>query len=153
MRKKDKEIIDNTLIEDIIARAKVLRLGLFDGACPYVAPMNFGYQGGSFYLHSAREGKKIEILRMHTPVCVEIDLCEEIIEASRACQWTTRYQSVIGFGHARFITDPEEKRRGLDLIMAHYSGRSAYDYPDELLEKMEVICVTIDHMTGKMSSR
>jgi len=151
LRKKDKEIKDNDLIEDIITRARVLRLGVFDGAYPYVVPMNFGYREGSFYLHSAREGKKIELLRTHPAVCVEIDLCDAIVEAPCACQWTTRYQSIVGFGHARFIRDHAEKRQGLDLIMRHYSGRSAYEYPDEILEKVEVVCIHIDRMTGKMS--
>ena len=46
--------------------------------------------------------------------------------------------------------DPEEKREGLDIIMAQYSGRT-FEYPSEMLEKTLVIKLEIDKMTGKQS--
>ena len=46
--------------------------------------------------------------------------------------------------------DPQEKREGLDIIMAQYSGRT-FEYPDENLEKTLVIKLEIDNMTEKQS--
>jgi nitroimidazol reductase NimA-like FMN-containing flavoprotein (pyridoxamine 5'-phosphate oxidase superfamily) len=61
-----------------------------------------------------------------------------------------KYYSVIGFGTARFEEAPIAKRQALDLIMAHYGGESG-DYPVELLEKVIIIEVGIDQLTGRQS--
>jgi nitroimidazol reductase NimA-like FMN-containing flavoprotein (pyridoxamine 5'-phosphate oxidase superfamily) len=61
-----------------------------------------------------------------------------------------KYRSVIGFGTASFIGDPESKRHALDLIMRHYSEGS-FEFPEEVLEKTVVIKVEITRMTGKKS--
>ncbi|MFC1532218.1 pyridoxamine 5'-phosphate oxidase family protein [Thermodesulfobacteriota bacterium] len=34
-----------------------------------------------------------------------------------------KYQSVIGFGKASFLDDPEQKRKALSIIMDQYSSR------------------------------
>jgi nitroimidazol reductase NimA-like FMN-containing flavoprotein (pyridoxamine 5'-phosphate oxidase superfamily) len=46
------------------------------------------------------------------------------------------------------IKDPEERRRGLDLIMAHY-GNPSPAYLPASLEDTLVLKITITEMTGK----
>ena len=121
MRRKEKQITDIAEIENIIQRCPVCRLGLSDGTEPYVVPVNFGYQRGTLWLHSAREGRKIEILRRNPRVCLEFDLDFELKTGREACSWSARYRSALAFGTATIIDDPALKRRGLDVIMAHYS--------------------------------
>jgi len=43
MTKKEKEITDTSDIETVIAQTPVCRLGLSDGAAPYIVPLCFGY--------------------------------------------------------------------------------------------------------------
>ena len=62
MRRKDKEIKDKFEIETIINRAEVCRIGLSDDNMPYVIPVNYGYRNNCLYIHSASEGKKIDII-------------------------------------------------------------------------------------------
>jgi uncharacterized protein len=69
-------------------------------------------------------------------------------KAASACDWGVSFKSVIGTGTARILETPAEKRAGLDIIMAQYSGRS-FTYPDEMLEKTAVIKVIVQEMTGK----
>jgi nitroimidazol reductase NimA-like FMN-containing flavoprotein (pyridoxamine 5'-phosphate oxidase superfamily) len=40
MRKKDKEIKDENIMESIIKRATVCRIGLSENNVPYVVPLN-----------------------------------------------------------------------------------------------------------------
>jgi nitroimidazol reductase NimA-like FMN-containing flavoprotein (pyridoxamine 5'-phosphate oxidase superfamily) len=61
-----------------------------------------------------------------------------------------QYRSVIGFGKASFVEDLEEKRKGLDAIMKHYSGRS-FEYVEPAIESTCIIKVAIESMTGKES--
>ena len=61
-----------------------------------------------------------------------------------------RFKSVIGFGKAVILEDADLKRKGLDVIMRHYSG-GGFEYPEETLAKTVVVKVEIKTMTGKQS--
>ncbi|WP_317063690.1 pyridoxamine 5'-phosphate oxidase family protein [Methanoculleus caldifontis] len=101
MRRKDKEITDPALLSAVLREAFVCRLGLVDGDRPYVVPMNFAHSGGCLYLHSAGEGRKIEILGRNNRVCFEAETGVELVRAEKACDFGARYLSVIGAGPRR----------------------------------------------------
>ena len=44
MRRKDREFKEISEVLDIVERAKVLRMGLFDGEYPYIVPLHYGYE-------------------------------------------------------------------------------------------------------------
>ncbi len=151
MRKKEREIKDKSRIESIIKRATVCRIALSEDNVPYVVPLNFGYKDNFLYFHSAKEGRKIDMIRKNKNVCFEIDIDSKLIEAERPCDWSTKYYSIIGFGQAFLVEDLEEKREALDIIMEHYSGKSSFEYPEKIINNLAVIKVRIESMTGKKS--
>jgi nitroimidazol reductase NimA-like FMN-containing flavoprotein (pyridoxamine 5'-phosphate oxidase superfamily) len=55
---------------------------------------------------------------------------------------------VICTGTAQFVEDPDEKRRGLNSIMQHY-GAAEYPFTDKDLDRVCVVKITIQEMTGK----
>lgn len=85
MRRRDREITDISVMESIIRDSSVCRMGLCDGDRPYVVPMNFGYRDGKVYMHSALEGKKLDIIRKNPDVCLEFETDLEIVRAEEAC--------------------------------------------------------------------
>ena len=90
---------------------------------PYVVPVCFGYEGDILYFHSAPRGRKLDILRRNSAVCFEFDVDCEVVPAKSACGWSMRFRSVVGFGDASLVEDPEEKRKALDVIMGQYGGQ------------------------------
>jgi hypothetical protein len=150
MRGKEKAIDNLAAIETIIGKSLVCRLAFSEDDCPYVVPLCFGYQNKTLYFHSSPEGKKLEILKKNSKVCFEFDIDHEVVPDEKACKWSMRYRSVIGFGKASFVNSREEKKQGLDLIMAHYGGRS-FDYPESAIDNTVVIKVQIERLTGKES--
>ena len=151
MRRKDRKITSKNDIESILNRALVARVAVSEDNKPYVIPMNFGYQDDCLYLHSAQEGKKIEILRENNNVCFEVDYGHELLVADIPCNWVMKYYSVIGFGKAFFIDDLAEKRAALDIIMHKYAHESSFEYPLPNLKNTCVIKVKITAITGKES--
>ena len=151
MRKKDKEIKEKHAIESIIKRATICRVGLCGNDVPYVVPLNFGYRDNCLYFHSGKEGKKIDMMRKNNTICFEIDVDTELMQAENPCKWSMKYYSVIGFGRAFLLEDPEEKRQALNIIMEHYAGKSSHEYPEEPLDSVAIIKVEIESMTGKKS--
>jgi len=150
MRRQEREITDQSLIESILKRATVCRIGLSENDIPYVVPVFFGYRDNCLYFHSAPAGKKMDILRKNNNVCFEVDIDVELLASAAPCRWSARYLSVIGFGKAQFIHDPEGKREALNVIMEHYAGRS-YEYAEDAIDTVAVIKVEIHTMTGKRS--
>ena len=150
MRRKEKEIIDRDAIEAILAKSTVCRLALSTNDRPYIVPLCFGYEDNALYFHTAREGKKIDILKKNNRVCFEVDCDHELVSNETPCKWSMKYRSVIGDGKASLIDDPESKRRALDIVMLHYAGRPS-GYSAGNMEKMLIIKVEIESMTGKSS--
>ena len=89
MRRADREVTDVNEIIDIIDHCKVCHIALMDGEWPYIVAMNFAYRYENdqlvIYLHSAKEGKKLDLLRKDDHVCFEMDYDHEMIPAKYAC--------------------------------------------------------------------
>jgi nitroimidazol reductase NimA-like FMN-containing flavoprotein (pyridoxamine 5'-phosphate oxidase superfamily) len=150
MRRKEKEITDRSEIEAVIKKALVCRLAMADENGPYIVPLCFGFRSNTFYFHSATHGKKLDILREHPRICFELEGDCGIRTGEKACEFSMRYSSVIGFGTAEFVEEPEAKRDALDIIMAQYSD-GKFAYTDSVIKKTAIFKVDIDAMTGKTS--
>ncbi|MBC7960501.1 MAG: pyridoxamine 5'-phosphate oxidase family protein, partial [Vallitaleaceae bacterium] len=120
MRRSEREIKELDEIEQILRTAKVCRVSMVDDGKPYLVPLNFGYQDKALYFHSAKSGRKIEILKNNNNVCFEVDIDMVIVEGERACDYCARYNSVIGFGKAIFIEEEAQKMKALDILMGQY---------------------------------
>ncbi|MBC8420174.1 MAG: pyridoxamine 5'-phosphate oxidase family protein [Desulfobacterales bacterium] len=150
MRRKEKEILDREEIESIIKKADVCRLAFSVDNRPYIVPLNFGYKEKCLYFHTASVGKKIDMLTTNNNVCFELDVDCALVKSENPCDWTMKYRSVIGHGKAFVLTDAEEKRRALDIIVEHYSG-IANEYDEKRVNRLAIIKVEIQSMTGKKS--
>jgi len=151
VRKYKQEITDKKALEDILRRALVCRLGLSDDNTPYIVPVCFGYRDGRIYIHSAREGRKIDIIKKNNQVCFEVDVDVEPVPGEPACKWTIRYKSVIGFGTASLVDNRDEKIHALNVIMDHYSGAGSYEFEPLPVDLTAIIRIEIHSMTGKRS--
>lgn len=150
MRRKEKEIADGTRISAIIEKATVCRLGMLNGDKPYIIPLNFGYRDNVLYFHGALKGQKIDLLKKNPNVCFEFDMAATVVNSDEACDWSMKFQSVIGFGKAKFLQGVDEKRDALGVIMAQYSDRE-FEFPENKVNATAVIKVEIERMTGKQS--
>jgi nitroimidazol reductase NimA-like FMN-containing flavoprotein (pyridoxamine 5'-phosphate oxidase superfamily) len=151
LRRHDKEITDQKLLESILQMAPVCRIGMASGNIPYVVPMNFAYRDGCVYVHSAPSGRKIDMIEGNNLVCLQADIMADVVKAPAACHWGTRYYSVIAFGRASIIADNAQKETALNLLMEKYSGKTGWEYEKAMLENMVVIQITLESMTGKRS--
>ncbi|KYC45374.1 MAG: Pyridoxamine 5'-phosphate oxidase [Candidatus Methanofastidiosum methylothiophilum] len=151
MNRSDREITNLNQIEEILAKANILRVALCENNLPYVIPVNFGYKEKSIYIHCAKKGKKIDILTRNNNVSFEVDIDTELVGAENACGCSMKYKSVVGFGKAYFILDSKEKKQALDIIMAHYF-KGVFEYSLGEIEKTCLIRIDIDSMTGKKSA-
>ncbi|MFO7568157.1 MAG: pyridoxamine 5'-phosphate oxidase family protein [Smithellaceae bacterium] len=151
MRRNDKEITNRRIIDGILQSAPVCRIALALDSAPYIVPVNFAVKRDVLYFHCALTGRKIDILRQNTAVCFEVDLPGNLVHGETACGWGMTYQSVIGFGRAFFIENREDKVAALNVLMKKYAGRDAFTYAQDKLDKVCVIGVKIEALSGKQS--
>ena len=120
-------------IETVIRSCKVCFVGMADEeGRPYVLPMNFGYEEGIIYLHSAQEGRSIRTMDKNPQICVTF--CSEPVLIRQhpdvACSYRMRAGSVICEGKVEFEDDFDEKVKALNIIMRQYIDKDfTYSIP------------------------
>jgi nitroimidazol reductase NimA-like FMN-containing flavoprotein (pyridoxamine 5'-phosphate oxidase superfamily) len=152
MRKARQEIKKQEELEGILEAALICRVAMMDGNSPYLIPFNYGYRDGCLYIHSAPEGKKIELLRQNPEVCFEVEDSMEITKGEQACDWSTRYRSIVGYGNMEILTDELSKQQGLEVIMAQHGAPELTEFNQKNLDRMLILKLNIRSMTGKQSS-
>lgn len=150
MRRSDRLVVSRPEVDSIIRGSTVCHLALSDDHRPYVVPLNFGYRDQTLYFHCSREGKKVEIIRRNPRVSVSFIEDHHVVPSGTACSWTTKYRSVIGSGTASIIEDRPSKKDALEIIAGQYSG-NGFHFEDESVDRVLVIRVDIEYMTGKVS--
>ena len=152
MTKRERQITDEAQILKILDTAKVLHLGLSVNDEPYVVPMNYGYtmEAGRLvlYLHSALQGKKLDMIRSNSRVFFELDCDRMPFEGDKPCQYGLVYSSVMGRGTARIIEDVEEKKKAMTVLMKTQTGKD-FAFEDRLVSIVAVIRVDVAEFTAK----
>jgi len=152
MRRSEKEIKDKLVIAELLSKAHVGRLGTIgrDGY-PVIKPLNFTFNDGSIYIHTAKEGEKIEDIKRDNRVCFEVDLPIAYLKAKRRpCEADYLYRSVIIKGRASIVEDDGEKLKALKGLMAKHQPEGGYgDYPEDKTGKTGIIRIDIEETVGK----
>jgi nitroimidazol reductase NimA-like FMN-containing flavoprotein (pyridoxamine 5'-phosphate oxidase superfamily) len=119
----DQRIIENREeMAEVLRTARIGRLGVNWNGQPLIIPLNFAYDHETIYLHGSNSGLKTEFLRNNPKVCFEVDEFFGTVPASAVCEYDTAYRSVIVYGKAQVLLNPEEKNLALRLIVAKYAG-------------------------------
>ena len=145
MRKREREITEEKDILEILEKCQVLHLGLSDDGQPYVVPMNYGYEmnNGSLtlYLHGATEGYKYEVIRKNPKVSFAMECDTQPFAGKVACQYGMAYASVMGKGIAEIVSDVEEKKHALTVLMKTQTGKD-FTFNEPLVSIVNVIKIT-----------
>lgn len=155
MRRRDREITDIRQKLDIISKSKICHIALNDSPAPYIVAFNFGFEYHNslvIYFHSAKKGKKIDLINKNNSVSFHINAGHELITGEKACDYSMTYSSVFGYGKISIIDDVETKKHGLDLIMKQYTGEQEWDYYNKMLENTAILKLDVANMYGKMLS-
>ncbi len=153
MRRKDREIVDFSKVVEILEASEVCRLGFVDGDEAYIVPMNYGYELDGekivFYFHGAGEGRKIDLIKKNSKASFEIDLKHELVTGKKACDFSYKYQSLMGFGKIELIEDAKGKIHGLDVLMNKFTSGKKFEYNEALLNRMAVIKLEVETWSCK----
>ncbi len=152
MTRRERQVTDIDEIIEILDKSKVVHLGMVDGDEPYVVPMNYGYtmEDGklTLYLHGAKRGRKLDLIRANPKVFFE--MCCDIVpfEGEVACKYGITYASVMGRGVAEIVEDVEEKKFALSVLMKTQTGKD-FEFEDKMTTIVSIIKITTLEYTAK----
>ena len=153
MRRKDREVTDSMRIADIISRCTCCRIGFHDDGEVYIVPLSFGYEARDntyvLYFHGAKEGRKIDLIQKNPHVGFEMDTNYALNEADMACGCSARFQSIVGNGTVSMVSELEEKKLGLSLLMEHNTGKREWNFDEKMLNAVAVFKLVVTKMSCK----
>lgn len=138
-------------IETVIRTCKLCFAGMSDeNGTPYVLPMNFGYDDGVIYLHSAQEGRSIRALEKNPRLCVTFCTDPELIRQHPevACSYRMKAASAICEGKVTFVDDFAEKERILHIIMRQYTDKK-FTYSVPAVNNVKIWEMKIERLSAK----
>lgn len=152
MTRRERQVTDINEIIKILDKSKVVHLGMVDGDEPYVVPMNYGYTMEddklTLYLHGAKRGRKLDVMRANPKVFFE--MCCDIVpfEGEVACKYGITYASLMGRGIAEIVEDVEEKKFALSALMKTQTGKD-FEFEDKMTTIVSIIKITALEYTAK----
>ncbi|MGN1334630.1 MAG: pyridoxamine 5'-phosphate oxidase family protein [Anaerovoracaceae bacterium] len=150
MRREEKKGITNEECITILKEAKRGVLAVTgDDDYPYAFPVNFYYDESEnrIYIHSAKAGHKVDAIKGNPKICFTV-YSDPVI---KDLDWAPYLSSVVVFGNAELMTEPElfvDKLR--TFAMKYYPSEAEAE--EEIradINAVQLIAVNIEHMTGK----
>ncbi|MEO1783561.1 pyridoxamine 5'-phosphate oxidase family protein [Thermodesulfobium sp. 4217-1] len=133
MRRKEFEISEIKEIQEILDMCEYGVLSLVDlSNKPYSVPISFFYYDNNVYFHSAKNGKKVDIIRENPIACfVAVKpysfLPSYFKNEKIACFAGQAYASVYFEGKITEIKDNTKKCEYLNILMKKYQPEGGYD--------------------------
>lgn len=166
MRLAKREITDENELRELVEECQVLRVGTIDDEGMFIVPVNFGvvWHGrdtavpgsepiASFYIHSAREGRKATCWSAGgaagVSVAIELDRDNGNITGEYACAYSRAYASVMGNGRIAEVTDEGERAHGLALLMEHAAPGAPAAFSPDSMARAAIFRIDVTSLIGK----
>ena len=156
MRRSDREIKDFDKMVAVIKKCDVCRLALNDTEYPYILPLNFGFRVEEgqvvLYFHGATEGTKYQLIEKDPRASFEMDCSHRLVLEEDTGNCTMEFESIIGRGMIEMITDYDQKKEALDILMGQYHAED-FTYNETFISSTTIMKLTVEQMTGKTLMR
>jgi nitroimidazol reductase NimA-like FMN-containing flavoprotein (pyridoxamine 5'-phosphate oxidase superfamily) len=103
----------------ILDEGLVAHVGLDTGSGVMVIPMTYARIGDELFLHGAVASRWLSSFANGRPISVCVTLLDGLVLAQSAFSHSMNYRSVVAFGAARVITDPEKKTAAFKALLDH----------------------------------
>jgi nitroimidazol reductase NimA-like FMN-containing flavoprotein (pyridoxamine 5'-phosphate oxidase superfamily) len=144
---------DRETIDAILDEALFCHLAWIQDGSPRVIPTIHARSGDTLYVHGSQASRTLRAARDGAEVCVVTTVLDGLVLARSAFHSSMNYRSVIAYGLAREVTDPQEKWTAQKTLVDHVvHGRSAdvrMPNEDELRQTM-ILALPLDEASAKV---
>ncbi len=110
---------DPKVIHGILDAGFLAHVGFQVEGQPIVIPTLYGREDDKLYLHGSAASRMLRTLQAGVPACVTVTLVDGLVLARSAFHHSMNYRSVVAFGTARQISEPDRKTHALRSISEH----------------------------------
>jgi nitroimidazol reductase NimA-like FMN-containing flavoprotein (pyridoxamine 5'-phosphate oxidase superfamily) len=147
---------DDAWIRPFLHRAPIGHVATRWDDQPFITPSTFWYDEDQHQIifHSNIVGRVRANIERHDRVCFEASEAGRLLPSNVALDFSIQYRSVIVFGTARVLQDPEEQRRALYGLIGKYfpdmsPGQEYRPITDKELARTSVYAIAIESWSGK----
>ena len=152
-RLPDRGRYDRETIDTILDEALFCHLAWVQDGSPRVIPTIHARDGDTLFVHGSQASRTLRAARDGGEVCVVVTLLDGLVLARSAFHSSMNYRSVVVYGRAREVTDPQEKWAAQKTLVDHVvRGRSAdvrMPNDDELRQTM-ILVLPLDEASAKV---
>ena len=152
-RLPERGVYDRGTIDAIIDEALICHLAYVVDGEPRVIPTIHARAGDTLYVHGSNASRTLRTAKQGTPVAIEITLLDGLVLARSAFHHSMNYRSVVVYGRAREVTDPDEKWEAQRTLVEHVAHGRAADarMPNQReLDQTTILAVGMDEASAKV---
>jgi uncharacterized protein len=125
-RRQDRGFYDHATVHAVLDAAAMCHVSYVVDGSPYCTPTLFWREGNRLYWHGSNSSRMLRNLSAGEPTCLTVTHLDSLVLARCGFNHSADYRSVMAFGHARIVEDPDEKRRALTMMVDRFfPGRTA----------------------------
>lgn len=120
---------------------------------PFCTPTIYWRDGETLYWHGSSASRMVRHQESGVPVCVTVSFLDGLVLARTAFHHSANFRSVMCFGDAHAVEDPDDKRTALlAMIERLYPGRNEHLRPmtAQEIKATGVIAMPIDEASMKV---
>jgi hypothetical protein len=147
---------DDDWIRTFLHQAKVGHIASAWDDQPFLNPTTFWFDEADHQIifHSNVAGRMRSNIETNSRVCFEASELGKMLPSNVALEFSLQFRSVIIFGNARIIADPDEAQRVMYALIKKYfplmtPGKEFRSITDKELLRTSVYAIQIEEWSGK----
>jgi uncharacterized protein len=152
-RLPDRGHYDRETIHSILDAGFLCHIGFVHEGHPVVIPTAYGREGDTVYVHGSSASRMQHNLANGVELCLTVTLLDGLVLARSGFSSSMNYRSVVIFGHAKPVIDPDAKTHALAVITNQIlRGRWAEVRPPNAqeLKATSVLAIPIHEASAKI---
>ena len=144
---------DRVVVEAILDEGLYCHLGFTVDGQPYVIPTIHARVDDRLYVHGSSASRMLRSLKTGVPMCVTVTILDGLVFARSAFHHSVNYRSVVVFGVALEVTDPQEKYDALKAVVDHVAPNRWDDVrrpTEQELKATSVLRLPLEEVSAKI---
>ena len=144
---------DRETVYGILDEGFICHVGFAIDGKPVVIPTGYARVEDKLYLHGSQASRMLRTLAGGVDACVTVTLLDGLVLARSAFHHSMNYRSVVVFGRATLVEDPEEKMAALFALSEHIiRGRwnDVREPTDVEMKLTTVLCLSLEEASAKI---
>jgi uncharacterized protein len=155
-RRQDRGFYDHDTVHALLDAAALCHVSYVVDGQPYCTPTLFWREGIRLYWHGSNSSRMLRNLSKGEPTCLTVTHLDSLVLARCGFNHSADYRSVMAFGQARLVEDPEEKRRALVMMVDRFFPARTAQLRASTLQEINatsVIMMDIERASAKVRAK